>query len=162
MIELIKRVVPLIAVLLPALALAKPWNGITPGETPKAEVVKRFGEPSKKLAQGDKEVMAYIGDQAIKGTPQAQFVIKEGKVEQMVVFPATTLELPEIEDTYGKACAVVEKNGKAAHCYHKQLTDEFRTYLWYKRLGLVVFLNEDKKTVHSIIFNSPVAANATP
>jgi hypothetical protein len=152
-----------IILLAPLTSWAKPWKGITPGASTRADVLQTFGEPTKKVKTGDKEVLAYLGEHAISGTTQAQFtVLSNGKVEQIVVFPATTLEITEIEDTYGGSCAAAEKAGKqVAACYSKMLNDEFRAFFWYKRLGLVVFFGDDKKTVQSITFTSPAAANAT-
>lgn len=160
-----KRTLVLLLVLLPGLAQAKPWLGITPTETLRAEVVKRFGEPSKKVQQdGGREILAYTGEKAIPGTKEAQFTIAHGKVEQIVVFPSTAVELAEVEETYGKACGSSER--PPPNCYHRLLSDNFRIYFWYKRLGLVVFFLEDKKSVHSILFNAPASANqagpATP
>ena len=155
------RLLALAALLLPTLALAKPWMGITPAESSRDEVIRKFGEPTKKVVQAEgKEVLAYVGDHAIKGTTQAQFVIAGGKVEQIVVFPATSLDISEVEDTYGRSCAA-EKSPSGAACYTKQLTDDFRSFFWYKRLGLVVFFSDDKKTVQSIVFNAPASASAT-
>ena len=158
----------LFVLLFPALALARPWMGITPMESTKNDVIGKFGEPKKKVQQGDKEVIAYLGDRAIRGTTQAHFtVLASGKVEQISVFPAGKVDLSEVEETYGKACADLDKAAQlVTACYVKQLTDEFRTYFWYKRAGLVVFFAEDKKTVHSIVFSAPVkdaaAAGAAP
>lgn len=142
--------------LLPALAAARAWNGITPQESTKADAVAKFGQPTKAVKQGDREVLAWFGDQSIKGTTQTQIALnKGGKVETITVFPLAKLELSDIEDTYGKACAGDER---AQGCYVKQLADDFKTYFWYKKIGLMVFFNEDKKSVHSIVFNAPVGA----
>lgn len=142
-----------ISLLLPALAHAKAWNGITPNETKKADVVAKFGEPSKVVKQGDKEVLAYLGKKAIAGTSQAQFTLTPaGVVEQISVFPATRPELSEVEETYGKSC---EATKAAEPCYAKKLLDDFKTVFVYKKLGLMVFFGEDKKTVHSMVFSAP-------
>jgi hypothetical protein len=162
---MLKHVFALVLLLSPAVAWPKPWNGITPGESMRADVLQRFGEPSKTVAQSDgKELLAYTAEQAINGTTQAQFtVLPSGKIEQIVVFPSTSLDVADIEDTFGKACAAVEKTGGAGgSCYSKQLTDDFRSYFWYKRLGLVVFFNEDKRTVHSILYNVPALSGPVP
>ncbi len=158
-----KHLALLLLLATPAAASARPWNNINPGQSARAEVVKKFGEPSKKVKQGDMEVLAYIADQAIKGTTQAQFTVGgDGKVEQIVVFPAVTIDVSEVEDTYGRACSEVEKAGKiVTNCYVKQLTDDFRTYYWYKRLGLVIFFGDDKKTVYSLQFMPPSGGAAT-
>ena len=46
----------------------------------------------------------------------------------------------------------------ATPCYVKKMTDEFRTYYLYQKLGLAIFFNEDGKTVHSFIFTTLKAA----
>jgi len=150
------RLLALLAVtLLPALAQARTWNGVTPMETKRADLITKFGEPSKAIKQGEKEVVAYIGPKAIKGTTQAQFTVNAaGVVESIVVFPATKLEVGEIEEMYGKSC---EKGGEPQSCYVRQLADDFKVFFWFKRMGLIVFFAEDKKTVHSFMFNTPVA-----
>ena len=42
--------------------------------------------------------------------------------------------------------------------YTKKLTEDFRTYFLYAKLGMAVFFNEDGKTVHSFIFQTQKAA----
>lgn len=154
---MLRRALPLLLILaLPSPAHAKSWKGIKPNESKRGDVLSAFGEPKKKM-KGTKEILAYTGDQAISGTSQAQFLIKEdGTVEQIIVFPKTTLEVSEVEDMYGKACS--DKEANQASCYTKQVDDEFRVYYWYKKQGLVVFFGDDKKTVASFIFNAPVNA----
>jgi len=142
----------LLTLLLPALAHAKAWNGITPNESKRADVVAKFGEPSKTVKQGDKEIVAYLGKKAIAGTSQAQFTVSAaGVVESIAVFPATKPELSEIEESYGKSC---EATKAAEPCYSKKLTDDFKVYFIYKKLGLIVFFGEDKKTVQSLQFTA--------
>ncbi|HEY3446914.1 MAG TPA: hypothetical protein VGK67_11145 [Myxococcales bacterium] len=141
-----------LTLLLPALAHAKAWNGVTPNETKKADVVAKFGEPSKTVKQGDKEVLAYIGKKAISGTSQAQFTMTAaGVVESITVFPSAKLETAEVEETYGKTC---DSAKPVEPCYAKKLTDEFKTVFIYKRLGLMVFFADDKKTVQSFQFTA--------
>jgi hypothetical protein len=138
-------------------AAAKPWSGITPGVSTRAEVIKKFGEPSKRVADKGMEVLGYVGDRAVKGTTQTQVTVRaDGVVEQIVVFPAAQIDKATVEDTFGPACSAVAAN--IPGCYLKKLTDDFRTYFWYKRLGLVVFFSEDGKSVYSFLYNSPGAA----
>jgi hypothetical protein len=137
-------------------AFAKPWNGITPGSSTKVDVVKRFGEPTKKVSEKGKEVVAYIGEQAIKGTTQTQFTLNaSGVVEQIVVFPSSQVDKATVEDNFGPPCSGAPAS--AAACYTKKLTDDYRTYFWYKRLGLVIFFTEDGKSVYSFMYNAPGA-----
>lgn len=149
----------LLAVLIvaaPALAFGRPWMGITPGESTRAEVIKKFGEPKKSVAQGEKEILGYTGSTAVSGSKQTQVTIgANGKVEQIAVFPATPLEAAEIEEVYGKACAAYAGGGEGVvNCYAKQLTDDFKPVYRYRKAGLIVFFAADKKTVQSLVFTS--------
>ncbi|MCX5730851.1 MAG: hypothetical protein NTY18_05765, partial [Deltaproteobacteria bacterium] len=58
---------------LPGTALARSWQGITPGSSTQADVVARFGEPSTKGKLEGRTALVYKGEQAIAGTRQAQF-----------------------------------------------------------------------------------------
>lgn len=148
-----KTLVALAVTLLPALAQAKAWRNVNPGATRAAEVVKRFGEPTKRLQRGGKQVLAYVDDEAIDGTKQAEFIVDEqGRVEQIAIFPASVVDKPAIADTYGPACS--EKPGP--NCYVKKLSeDDLKPYFWYEQLGLVVFFNADGNTVQSFLYVKP-------
>ena len=153
------RTLLVVAVLIAAFpAAAKPWQGIEPGVSKKDEVTKKFGEPSRVVAQGDKEVIAYFGKEAIKGTTQAQFKVDAATkvVERIDVFPGPVIDKDAIENSYGPACP--SGPAPANPCYIKKVTDEFRTYYLYSKLGLAIFFNEDGKTVHSFIFTTMKAA----
>ena len=135
-------------------ARAKSWNGITPGVSTKQDVLDKLGEPTKSVTENGKQKLGYLGDQALKGTTQTQVTIgPKGIVEEIVVFPATQIDKSTVDETFGPPCSA--SGGGVANCYVKKLTDEYRTYLWYKRLGLVVFLSEDGKSVYSFIYNQP-------
>lgn len=153
------RTLAVVAVLVTALpAMAKPWQGIEPGVSKREEVIKKFGEPSRIVA-GDKEVIAYFGKEAIKGTTQAQFKVDTATkvVERIDVFPGPVIDKDAIENSYGPACPA-SGPAPAAPCYIKKVTDEFRTYFLYPKLGLAIFFKEDGKTVHSFIFTTMKAA----
>jgi hypothetical protein len=137
---------------------AKPWQGIEPGASRKDDVVKRFGEPSRTMTQDGKEVLAYFAKEAIKGTTQAQFKVDpaSGLVERIDVFPAPVIEKDTIENSYGGACPGGAM--PATPCYLRKLTDDFRTYFLYVKLGVAIFFNEDGKTVQSFVFTTPKAA----
>jgi hypothetical protein len=142
-------------------ALAKPWNGIEPGTTKKDEVVKKFGEPSKVVkADASKETLAYLGDKAIKGTTQAQFKVdaQTGTVERIDVFPGPVIDKDMVESSYGAACPTSPPMPKDP-CYTKKITDNFKTYFVYVKLGLAVFFKEDNKTVSSFVF-TPMTASS--
>ena len=153
------RTSAIVAVLLAAApVVAKPWQGVEPGQSKREQIIQKFGEPSRVVTSEGKEVIAYFDEKAIKGTRQVQFTVDVDTqhVERISVFPGPVIEKESIESTYGPACP----SGKmpATPCYQKKLTDEFRTYLFYTRLGLAVFLNEDGKTVQSLTFTSAQAA----
>ncbi|MFY0578648.1 hypothetical protein ACN28S_34020 [Cystobacter fuscus] len=58
-----------VAVLLAAApAVAKPWQGIEPGQSKRDSVIQKFGEPSRVVTTEGKEVVAYFDERAIKGT----------------------------------------------------------------------------------------------
>lgn len=142
-----------LSLLLSALVLAVPlaparaetWNGIAPGTSTQKDVVKRFGKPTKQLMEKGRQVYSYQGAQAIKGTKQANFYFnKKGVVEEIHVFPKAVVPADVVQSTFGKG-------------FVKRLTDDFHTYYWYGKLGLVVFLNSDAKTVYSFIYTVPGA-----
>ena len=152
-------IVAVVALLLAALpAAAKPWQGIEPGQSKREQVIQKFGEPSRVVTTEGKEVIAYFEQKAIKGTKQVQFKVDPGThvVERIDVFPGPVIDKESVESTYGSVCPA----GKAppGPCYQKKLTDDFRTYLLYPRLGVAIFLNEDGKTVHTFIFTTVQAA----
>lgn len=150
---------------LPTAALAKPWNGIDPGTSKRDDVVKKFGEPSKVVKSDGKEVLAYLGEKALKGTAQAQFKVdaQTGTVERIDVFPAQAIDMEMVESSYGPACpagAAAPKEPKEA-CYKKKMAgDDFKPYIVYQKLGLAIFFKEDNKTVSTLVF-TPLAPSAS-
>ncbi len=139
------------------LASAKPWNGIDPGTSTRADVVKKFGNPSRTVTTDGREILAYFQKEAIKGTTQAQFRVEPatGVVERIDVFPGPVIDRETVENTYGPLCSAA--GGTSEPCYTKKLTDDFRTYFLYTKLGLAVFFNEDGKAVQSFVFQSQKA-----
>ncbi|MBJ6764307.1 hypothetical protein JGU66_26320 [Myxococcaceae bacterium JPH2] len=153
------RTFALVAILFAAVpAAAKPWQGIEPGVSKREEVLKKFGEPSRTVTQDGKEVIAYFSKEAIKGTTQTQFKVDPATqfVERIDVFPGPVIDKETIENSYGPACPAGP--APATPCYLRKLTDDFRTYFLYPKLGLAIFFNEDGKTVHSFIFTTQKAA----
>jgi hypothetical protein len=153
------RTLALVAVLAASLtASAKPWQGIEPGVSKRDDVTTKFGEPSRVVTNDNKEVIAYFGKEAIKGTTQAQFKLDATTkvVERIDVFPGPVIDKEAIENTYGPACP--GGPAPASPCYLKKMTDEFRVYFLYQKLGLAIFFNDDGKTVHSFIFTTLKAA----
>ena len=155
-----KRVALALAVLcVPTLAQARAWKSVSPGNTPIAEVTKRFGEPTTKLKRGKQTVYAYEQDEAIAGTTQAQFIVgPQGTVEQIAVFPASVIDKAAIEATYGPDCAL--KPG--GNCFLRKVSDEsFKTYYWYASTGLVVFFTKDGKAAESFLYVKPERQQAS-
>ncbi len=152
----------LLALLVPALAQARSWNGIEPGVTSRDEVLKRFGAPTKMLTVDGHQVLAYTGTSAIKGTAQAQFRVdpQTGLVERIDVFPGPVVDKETVESSYGPPCPA----GASApgNCYQKKLTEEFRTYYFYPHLGLAVFFEEDGDHVQSFVFQQVKSSVRTP
>jgi hypothetical protein len=152
-----------VALLLGPTVLAKAWNGIEPGVSRRDDVVRRFGPPNKTLTVSGKEVLAYTDTTAIKGTSQAQFRIDPGNgvVERIDVFPSAAIDRETVENTFGPPCPKGNAPGPA-NCFQKRMTDEFRTYFVYPRLGLAVFFEETEDRVQSLVYTAPKAAAATP
>jgi hypothetical protein len=152
----VMRALAVAASLVAFAALAKPWNGIEPGVTKKAAVIARFGEPTKVQTTADgREVLAYYKERVISGTTQAQFKVdaKTSVVERIDVFPGPVIDREAIEGTYGAICPQNTPNADAVNpCHVKKVTDDFRVYFLYVKLGLAIFFKEDQKTVHSFIF----------
>ncbi len=140
----------LLAALAPAPALARSWQGITPGHSNQGEVTGRFGEPSTKGRLEGRTALVYKGDQAIGGTRQAQFLVGEdGLVSEINVFPAAQLDKESVEGTYGKGP-------------QKTFTDDFRPVWIYRSSGVMVFFGKDG-FVEAIRFKAPEgAAGPTP
>jgi hypothetical protein len=134
---------------IPSLAAARPWQNIQPGRSTRAEVVARFGEPSTQGKLGSRTALVYKGDQAIAGTRQAQFFLRDdGVVSEVTVFPATRLDQESVEGTYGKGA-------------QKTFTDDFRPVWLYRAIGIAVFFGKDGN-VDAITFKAPEAAHPPP
>ena len=115
----------------PGAALARSWQGITPGSSTQADVVARFGEPSTKGKLEGRSALVYRGEQAIAGTRQAQFLVgDDGRVAEINVFPVSPLEKEAVLGTFGKEP-------------QKTFTDDFRTVWLYRPIGVVVFFGKD-------------------
>jgi len=152
----------LLALLLPTVAHARAWNGVEPGVTSKDEVLKRFGPPSKTLSFEGHQVLAYNGTAAIKGTAEAQFRVDpaSGLVERIDVFPGPVVDRETVESSYGPPCPAAGPPA-SGNCFQKKLTEDFRTYYLYPRLGMAVFFDEEGDKVKSFVFQS-VKSTHTP
>jgi hypothetical protein len=79
-------------------------------------------------------------------------------VERIDVFPSTVVDHETVEATFGPSCP---KSGAApAACFQKKLTDDFRTYYLYSRIGLAVFFEENEDRVQSFVYTAPKPAPA--
>src|SRR5215208_5329698 len=97
------RLAFLLAALVPGLATARTWKGITPGTSTQQEVLDRFGEPTTKTKRPGRLVLAYYGEQALEGTRQAQFHLDDKAVVlEITIFLTAHLDQETIEGTYGK------------------------------------------------------------
>jgi hypothetical protein len=141
-------VIATVAAALAAPALARPWQGVTPGASTQADVVKRFGEPSTQGKIGARTALVYREDQAIAGTRQAQFFVRaDGVVDEITVFPAAQLDRESVEGTYGKGA-------------QKSFTDDFKPVWIYRAAGVMVFFGKEGY-VDAIRFQAPQAGKAT-
>lgn len=135
--------------LLPASAHAKAWQGITPGVSTVTEVVNKFGEPTTRSKRGTRTVLAYLGEQALPGTKQAQFHAREdGVVLEITVFLATQLEKEAIEGTYGRSP-------------RKTFTDDFLPVWLYEAEGVTVYFTKDG-FVNAISFSAGRSPSSKP
>ncbi len=133
----------------PSLAHAKAWQGVNPGQTTADEVQNKFGEASTKTKRGARTVLAYLGDQALPGTKQAQFYIgDDGTVQEITVFLATQLDREAIEGTYGKQP-------------EKTFTDSFLPVWIYRSQGVTVYFGKDGY-VEAITFGPGAQKAARP
>ena len=134
----------IIALLLPAAAHAKAWQGVEPGKTTADEVGTRFGEPTSRVKRGNRQVLAYKGDQALPGTKEAQFHCRaDGVVEEITVFLAAPLDGESIEGTYGRPTT-------------RTFTDTFQKVWQYPGKGVTVFFDREGQ-VQAITFAAGVA-----
>ncbi|HSM93751.1 MAG TPA: hypothetical protein VLT47_12770 [Anaeromyxobacteraceae bacterium] len=135
--------------LLPVAASAKAWQGITPGTSTIEGVVNKFGEPTSRAKRGVRTVLAYLGEQALPGTKQAQFHAREdGVVVEITVFLATQLEKEAIEGTYGRSP-------------RKTFTDDFLPVWLYEAEGVTVYFTKDG-FVNAISFSAGRGAAKQP
>jgi hypothetical protein len=129
-------------------ALAKPWQGISPGTSSALDVIGKFGTPSRKLEKDGQTILVYLGVQAIKGTTQAQFKLAPGTqtVARIDVYPALTIDVPALEESYGPKC---QTSNPPEPCY--VIKEGPRPSFIYPKLGVAVFFKANG-TVLSFAF----------
>lgn len=133
---------------IPGPVAARPWQGISPGTSRSDEVLAKFGEPSTQGKLGGRRALVYKSDQAIAGTRQAQFFLRDdGIITEITVFPSAQLDREAVEGTYGKGM-------------QKTFTEDFRPVWLYRASGVVVFFSKEN-TVEAITFKSGEAASPT-
>ena len=131
-------------------AHARPWKGCTPGKTTQAEVEQKFAKPSKKTAAEGKcsALWAYLEDQKIAGTTQAQFCFDAGgKLLDITVFPENAIDADTVKESYGEN-------------FKKRLTDDFVVFWAYDKDGMKIYFDKEGKLVKAILFMEPVAPKA--
>ncbi len=140
---------------LPTTALARPWHGLVPGTSQKAEVVKKFGSPTRELPMTARYAGGLVyqsKDANDYGAEEAQFFFDaQGKLTEIFVFPMVALKRDDIIKAYGAS-------------FEERRTDDFRLYFIYKADGFVVFFDKDNESVYQLQFtpgtNAPAAAPA--
>jgi len=125
-------IVALAALLLPAPARARPWQGIEPGKSTSEEVLAKFGEATARKQRGPKSVVVYKGEHALAGTREAQFACRaDGVVEEITVFLANALDVETVEGTFGKPQS-------------KTFVEATFQKVWlYPQKGVTVFFDKD-------------------
>ena len=134
---------------------AKPWQGIIPGGgSSEMDVVGKFGEPTKRVSARGQSVLVYSGQQAIKGTVQAQFKCDPStkEVQRIDVYPEPVIDVAAIEKSYGRSCQATEGEEP---CYWRKESAQKHPYFLYPKLGLAIFFRDDDKTVLSFAFLPP-------
>lgn len=138
-------VLSILSLVLPASAWARAWNNITPGETKRVEVYEKIGKPTRDLDRGGdlSKGIIYQGKERPDGTKQVQiFFDAEDKVLMIHVFPKADLNREQIIKTFGSK-------------FDEKLNDSFKTYLFYKDEGVIVYFAEGNQTVASITYQKP-------
>jgi hypothetical protein len=145
------RFLCLALLLLAAPTLARPWQGIRPGQSGPLDVIGKFGEPTKKAEVKGQLVLIYSGLQAITGTVQTQFKLSPGgdTVARIDVYPAPVIDTEAVEKSYGPKC---DAKQPVEPCYFVKEAPGQKPYFVYVKLGLAVFFKDDGRTVLSFAF----------
>ena len=128
---------------------AKPWKGVEPGKTSRAQVIRKFGKPTKEFSKGGKlsDGINYQGDAAIEGSLEANFYFdKNGILSRIDVFPSKEIKKADIIRVYGKK-------------YTERVTDKGFVFFNYWRKGMVIFFGKDNDKVHSVMFIEPASGS---
>jgi hypothetical protein len=140
------------AFLLSSSVMAKPWKGTVPGKTSRAQVIRKFGAPTKEFSKGGKlsDGINYQGDGAIEGSLETNFYFdKKGILFRIDVFPSREIKKADILRVYGKD-------------YAERVTEKGFVFFNYWREGMVIFFGKDSEKVHSVMFIEPVSGSKKP
>ena len=139
--------------LVPSIASARAWHGLNPGTTTKAEVVKKFGSPTRELPMTARYASGLIyqaKESEDYGAEEAQFFFDDkGKLTDIFVFPSVAMKKDDIIKAYGTG-------------FEERRTDDFRLYFQYKADGFVVFFDKDNDSVYQLEFTPGTAPAAPP
>lgn len=127
---------------------AKEWKGAVPGETKRAEVLEKFGKPSREFSKGGKlsDGLNYKNEQRVKGTKECNFYFdKHGVLFRIDVFPAQDIDRKKIVETYGKD-------------YQERVTPGGNPYLLYVQDGLTVFFDKEGQKVLTVMFTAAASS----
>jgi len=129
-------------------ALAANWNGLVPGETKRADVLRQHGKPTRDTQRGRYRVLVYSGRQRIRGTRQVQFFLdkKTLKLRRIDVFNSPDMDLDRVtvEQTYGPRCSKPPVDKRP--CY-EQVRSGNTLLLSYATLGLRVTMSQDDRVI---------------
>jgi hypothetical protein len=113
-------------------------------------VEQKFAKPTKKTGPEGKcaALWAYLDDQKIPGTTQAQFCFDAAaKLLDVTVFPESSIDQDTVRDSYGEN-------------FKKRLTDDFVVFWSYDREGMKVYFDKEGKNVRAFMFTEPAAPKA--
>lgn len=145
---------PLLGCLAPALAGAEGWRGIEPGVSRRDDVVAAWGQPASTEIQRGREVLTYAAWTGTEGARLVNVLLEAGgdTVASITVLPDHDMDRNEVEHRFGPRCPA---QPGSSNCYQTRLTQDFRTQLFYPRLGVSVFFNDKGTAVQSLVFQAP-------
>lgn len=149
-----KSVAVVLLVLVSAPSFARAWREIEPAVSGREDVIRLFGEPSRVKTTGNEEQLAYFGERAIKGTRQTQFRVEvsSGVVMRIDLFPRQDVTQEAIENSYGPPCRDTSRQVVEGNCYQRVMSADLGSYLYYRELGLAVYLRGDGSSVRAMAF----------
>lgn len=128
-----------------AQAAAKGFKGALPGKTTRAQVIDKFGDPSREITKGGKlsDGLAYEGEEAISGSLVTNFFFdKHGILFRIDVYPARELTRAQVIRVYGPG-------------FRAGATGQGDKYIQYPADGLIVFFEKDADRARVFLFSEP-------